>query len=47
MFNQEMHRLSIAAAFRFGKDEELENEKYKIRKHGKLEYKANLVPSFF
>ena len=29
-------RLSIAAA------EELENEKYKIRKHGKLEYKANL-----
>ena len=29
-------RLSIAAV------EELENEKYKIRKHGKLEYKANL-----
>ena len=29
-------RLSIAAA------EELDNEKYKIRKHGKLEYKANL-----
>ena len=29
-------RLSIAAI------DELENEKYKIRKHGKLEYKANL-----
>ncbi|MDB9930742.1 autotransporter outer membrane beta-barrel domain-containing protein [Candidatus Pelagibacter sp.] len=29
-------RLSIAAI------EELENDKYKIRKHGKLEYKANL-----
>ena len=29
-------RLSIAAV------EELENEKYKIKKHGKLEYKANL-----